>query len=77
MVLFILFTEKNGFATATKLGNTFFVAASKRFVNRTKHFVVVTKCFVIPILTNDFVSITKPFFPCFFQETLRYPRYTF
>ena len=67
-------TEKNGFVTATKLGTTniFFVAATKnfaaatkRFVDRTKQFVVVTKyVFVIPILTNDFVSITKPFFPC-------------
>jgi len=63
---------KNGFVTATKLGttNNFFVAATKnfatatkRFVYRTKHFVVVTKYFVIPILTNDFVGITKPFFP--------------
>ena len=66
---------KNGFVTVTKLGTTdkIFVAATKnlatatkkRFVDRSKHFVVVTKCFFIPILTNDFVSITKPFFPCF------------
>jgi len=65
---------KNGFVTATKLGttNNFFVAAtknfgaaSKRFVDRTKQFVVVTKyMFVIRILTNDFVGITKPFIPC-------------
>jgi len=64
--------EKNGFVTATKLGTTneFFVAltknfaaATKRLVDRTKHFVVVTKKFVIPILTNDFVGISKPFFP--------------
>jgi len=50
-------TEKNGFATATKLGttNNFFVAATKnfdaatkRFVDRTKHFVVVTKYFGYP-----------------------------
>jgi len=65
-------TGKNGFDTATKIGTTdkLFVAAAKNFavatkcfVNRTKHFVVVTNFFVIPILTNDFVSITKPFFP--------------
>jgi len=63
--------KKNGFVTATKLGTTneFFVAstknfasATKRFVDRTKHFVVVRKCFINPILTNDFVGITKPFF---------------
>jgi len=60
------------FCTATKLGTTneIFVAATKnfaaatnRFVDRTKHFVVVTKYFFIPILTNDFVGITKPIFP--------------
>jgi len=65
--------RKNGFVTATKLGTTNkifvaaaknFAAATKRFVDRTKHFVVLTKFFVIPILTNDFVGITKPFFPC-------------
>jgi len=64
---------KKGFVTATKLGttNNFFVAATKyfavatkRFVNRTKHFVVVTKYLFIPILTNYFVGITKPFIPC-------------
>jgi len=64
---------KNGFVTATKLGttNNFFVAATKnftaatkRFVHRTKHLVVVTNMFVIPILTNDFVGITKPLIPC-------------
>jgi len=66
-------TEKDGFVTATKLGTTnkIFVAATKnlaaatkRFVNRTKPFAVVTKCFCYPyFITNDFVSITKPFFP--------------
>jgi len=64
--------KKCGFVTATKLGTTDkifvaatknFAAATKRFVGRTKHFVVVKNVFVIPILTNDFVSITKPFFP--------------
>ena len=51
-------TEKNGFATATKLGTTIilfffvaatknFAAATKRFVDRTKHF-VVTKYFCYP-----------------------------
>ena len=52
--------------TATKLGTTdkSFVAPTKNFTAATKRFVVVTKCFVIPILTNDFVSITKPFFLC-------------
>jgi len=55
---------KNGFVTATKLGTTnkIFVAAAKNFAAATKRFVVVTKYFVIPILTNDFVGITKPFF---------------
>ena len=64
--------EKMVFVTVTKFGtrNNFFVAATqnfaattKRFVYRTKHFVVVTNIFVIPILTNDFVGITKPFIP--------------
>jgi len=49
-----IFTEKNGFVTATNLGTTNknfvaatknFAAATKRFVDRTKHFVVVTKYF--------------------------------
>jgi len=49
-----LYTEKNGFVTATKLGTANellvastknFAAATKRFVDRTKHFVVVTKYF--------------------------------
>jgi len=41
-------TEKNGFVTATKLGTTdkIFVAATKRFVDR----------------TQDFVDEQKPFF---------------
>jgi len=65
------FTEKNSFVTATKLGTTNeffdastknFAAATNRFVGRTKHFVVVTKYFSIPILANDFVSTTNPFF---------------
>jgi len=51
------YTEKNGFATATKLGTTNkifvastkkFAAVTKRFVNRIKHFVVVTKYFCYP-----------------------------
>jgi len=51
-----MYTRKNGFVTATKLGTTneFFVAstkhfaaATKRFVDRTKHF-VVTKYFCYP-----------------------------
>jgi len=50
--------NKKIFVAATKN----FAAATKRFVNRTKHFVV--KKIVIPILTNDFVGIKKPFFPC-------------
>jgi len=62
---------KNGFVTATKIVTTNkifvaatenFAAATKRFVDRTKRFVVVTKYFFIPILTIDFVGITKPFF---------------
>jgi len=55
----MVYTEKNGFVTATKLGTTnkFFVAATKNlvaatkhfvFVDRTKHFVVVTKYFCYP-----------------------------
>jgi len=72
-----LYTEKYGFVTATKLGTTnkFFVAATKnfaaatkRFVDGTKHYVVVTKYFVVPILTNDFVGITKPFIPCRYED---------
>jgi len=66
----ILFTDKNGFIAATKLGTSKsfvaatknFAAATKRFVDRTTHFVVVTKYyFVIPILINDFVGITNLF----------------
>jgi len=69
---FSLNTEENGFVTATKLGTTnkffvaatkYFAAATKRFVDRTKHFVVLTIFLVIPIFTNDFVGITKRFFP--------------
>jgi len=39
--LFIHYTEKKGFVTATKLGttNTFFVAATKNFAAPTKRFV--------------------------------------
>jgi len=65
---------KNGFVTPTKLGTTDkifvaatknFAAATKRFVDRTKHFVVVTKSSRNPFfLTNDFVSIIKPFLAC-------------
>ena len=67
---------KNGFVSATKLGTTdkIFVAATKNFAAATKRFVdmfvvcfdllLQQNVFVIPILTNDFVSITKPFFPC-------------
>jgi len=46
----------------------FFVAATKNFAGATKRFVDRTKyllsqnIFVIPILTNNFVGITKPFF---------------
>jgi len=52
-----IFTKKNGFVTATKLGTTnkFIVAATenfsavtKCFVDGTKHFVVVTKYFCCP-----------------------------
>jgi len=39
-------------------------AGTKRFVDRTKHFVAITIFFVFPILTNDFVGITKPFIQC-------------
>jgi len=42
--------------------NKNFAAATKPFVYRTEHF-VVTIYFFIPISTNDFVGITKPFFP--------------
>jgi len=55
---FCIYTEKNGFVTASKLGSTnkIFVvatknvaAATKRFVDRTKHyFVAVTKYFCYP-----------------------------
>jgi len=66
---------KNGFVTATKLGTTNklfvaatqnFAAATKRFVDRTKQF-FCNKILFIPILTNDFVGITKPFIPCTFR----------
>jgi len=40
-----------------------FAASTIRFVDRFKHFLVVAKYFAIPILTNDFVGITKPFIP--------------
>jgi len=52
-----MYTEKNGFITATKSETTNklfvvatknFAAATKRFVNRTKYFVVVTKYFCYP-----------------------------
>jgi len=52
-----LYTGKNVFGTASKLGTTNkiyvaatknFAAATKRFVDRTKHFVVVTKYFCYP-----------------------------
>jgi len=69
----ILSPTRIRFGTATKLGTTNkifvdatknFAAATKRFVDRTKHFVVVTKCFCYPYFNkNDFVGITKPFFP--------------
>jgi len=63
---------KNGFVTATKLGttDTFFVAATKILLQQPN--VLLTELnilllsqnvFVIPIVTNDFVSMTKPFFP--------------
>jgi len=44
-VIRILFTEKNGFVTATKLRTTnkIFVAATKNFAAATKRFVVVAK----------------------------------
>jgi len=47
---------KNGFDTATKLGTTdkIFVAATKRFIGRTKHFDVVTKCFCYPYFNKWF-----------------------
>jgi len=73
--------KKYGFVMATKLGTTnkFFVAAAKnfaaatkRFVDRTKHFFCNKTFFVIPILTNDFVGITKPFLPCGFRA-FKYP----
>jgi len=59
-------TKKNDFVTAAKFGttNNFFVPATKNFAGATKRFVVVTKYFVVPILTNDFVGVTKPFTPC-------------
>jgi len=56
MNLGYVFTERNGFVTATKLGATNkifvaatknFAAATKRFVDRTKHFVGRNKHFVV------------------------------
>jgi len=59
---------KKLFVTSTKLGKT-----NKSFVDRTKHF-VVTNYFVIPILTNDFVGITKSFFPCIKKGLVKFVR---
>jgi len=52
-----VYTERNGFVMATKLGTTnknfvaatkHFAAATKRFVDRAKDFVVATKYFCYP-----------------------------
>ena len=63
---------KNGFVTATKLGTTdnVFVMLQPKILLQQPN-VLLTELnilfyqnvFAIPILTNDFVSITKPFFP--------------
>jgi len=56
-LIVFLYTEKNGFVTATKLGKTNkcfvaatknFAAATKRCVDRNKYFVVVAKYFCYP-----------------------------
>jgi len=64
--------EKNGFATATKLGTTiFFLFLQPKILLQQPNFlltelnILLQSIFVIPILTNDFVGITKPFIPCF------------
>jgi len=67
---------KNGFLTATKLGTTkeIFVAATKILPQQPNVLLIEPyilllsqNIFDIPILTNDFVGITKPFFSCKFS----------
>jgi len=65
---------KNGFVTATKLGTTkmnFLLLQPKIFLQQPnvlltelKILLLKQNIFVIAILTNDFVGITKPFLPC-------------
>ena len=64
---------KNGFVTATKLGTTdnIFVMLQPKILLQQPNVLMELNIlflqqnvFAIPILTNDFVSITKPFFPC-------------
>jgi len=71
---------KNGFVTATKLGTTneFFLLHPKILLQQPNVLLIELNIlllwqsiFVITILTNDFVSVTKPFFPCGWY-TLRY-----
>jgi len=69
--------EKNGFVTATKLGTTnkIFVSATKILPQQLNVLLIEANIlllkqsiFVIRILTNDFVGVTKPLFPCNFFE---------
>jgi len=65
------FTEKNGFVTATKLGTTSnFLLLQPKILLRQPNVLLIElyilllrqNIFAIPILTNDFVGITKSFF---------------
>ena len=64
---------KKGFVSATKLGTTNNFLLLQPKISLQQPNVLLTELnilllsqnvFVIPILTNDFVSITKPFLPC-------------
>jgi len=65
-------TGKNGFVTATKLGTTneFLLLQPKILLQQPivllielNILLLQQNIFVMPILTNHFVGITKPFFP--------------
>jgi len=64
---------KNGFVTTTKLGTTNkFLLLQPKILLQQPYLLLIElnilllkqNIFAIPILTNDFVGITKPFIPC-------------
>jgi len=66
-------TGKNVFFTATKLGTTnkFLLLQPKILLQQPKVLLLELNIlllrqniFVVPIFTNDFIGITKPFIPC-------------